>query len=1126
MYSKLNHQIKYLIVSIFLLNNTLLRGQENSVNILEPTAASMSRYGEYPVNYSTGSPNISIPLYTVKSGELEVPIYLQYNSGGIRVNQEASWVGLGWDLFFGGMMSRQVNGLPDEYEDFSQTPSLSEIEDYMENNPYLPSPYLESLSKSDIDHSFQPDVYNYATGEMSGIFVLDNNNVPLPIPYANLDITLNGPLGTQTIVSNSGKIYEFREGDETEILSGASNFPLYQSTWYIHRIANPNETDEITYTYQEDGYISNASLSYSEGIAFSGEGCEIGDESLSHSFLALQASASKQKVKSTKPHQVLFKNGRLTFVLSERTDVYSHADLGNLNRLKKLDHILIEKEISPGVYNTLKTIQFEYDYFNPSGDHTTQRLKLTGVSENVFSQNQDNLDIATFTYYEENNLPPKYAFDEDFWGYANGENNSSPIASTFISGFNKAYIVGSANKSPNSSFAKTGSLRSIQYRTGGRSEFEWELNTYGAEEPAIAPVEMENVSVNTTGFDCEHDIPNDGEIPDPNCVTHKSVTFTNHAAQSVKVDYNIRYETDSNGEIEESHEKYDRGYVRLADLTTGSDLINDANINNGNQSLIVHLEKDHEYRLTIMAGCFYLDGSASLSYNSYDPEVNKYNYPTGGLRIKSITTRDLNQSFLGRKMFSYVEPVTAHSSGNLLSNRRLEYTASSHSLKSVIPSSPGGTGIDCTYSHTQTTSVMSHPTIGKYSANVMYQYVQVKDVDSNNKSKGRVEYEFLFNPDATPAHDVLISKAWRRGKEIAKTIYNESDQKVAETLNYYSIDSRVNGGSIGLRAYKHNNYESICGICDPEGVLASDVYEFLTYAYPSQWIHLDKTINYDYSGGLELKSEVVYEYENPSHTQPTKVTSTTSTGENQQTVSKYPLDYTSGLLEQMKSKNMVAIPIELKKWIVDGDSHALVEGQLYEYNTNLYGHIVLDKTHRLEVNNSKAIFSESKDSNNKYTEVLPGGSDAAYYQIENKILYNDRARIVEVLGKDEVPVSYIWGYDHSYPIAKIENATKEDIQIAVSNLETSFLVDLAESTDTSEIEVSLSYLRTEVATDLPNAIVTTYTYDPLIGMKTQTDPNENQIAYEYDDFGRLKFIKDDNGNIVKKYNYQYQNSSN
>lgn len=55
-----------------------------------------------------------------------------------------------------------------------------------------------------------------------------------------------------------------------------------------------------------------------------------------------------------------------------------------------------------------------------------------------------------------------------------------------------------------------------------------------------------------------------------------------------------------------------------------------------------------------------------------------------------------------------------------------------------------------------------------------------------------------------------------------------------------------------------------------------------------------------------------------------------------------------------------------------------------------------------------------------------------------------------------------------------------------------------------------------------NARMTTYTYDPLIGMTSATGPDNKKTTYEYDDFGRLEFIKDHNDDVVKKYTYHYK----
>lgn len=61
------------------------------------------------VNLSTGDFNYNIPIMDVGG----YPLNLAYNSG-VTMDQEASWVGLGWNLNV-GEISRQVRGLPDDF---------------------------------------------------------------------------------------------------------------------------------------------------------------------------------------------------------------------------------------------------------------------------------------------------------------------------------------------------------------------------------------------------------------------------------------------------------------------------------------------------------------------------------------------------------------------------------------------------------------------------------------------------------------------------------------------------------------------------------------------------------------------------------------------------------------------------------------------------------------------------------------------------------------------------------------------------------------------------------------------------------------------------------------------------
>jgi YD repeat-containing protein len=55
-----------------------------------------------------------------------------------------------------------------------------------------------------------------------------------------------------------------------------------------------------------------------------------------------------------------------------------------------------------------------------------------------------------------------------------------------------------------------------------------------------------------------------------------------------------------------------------------------------------------------------------------------------------------------------------------------------------------------------------------------------------------------------------------------------------------------------------------------------------------------------------------------------------------------------------------------------------------------------------------------------------------------------------------------------------------------------------------------------------DAQMTTYTYKPLIGMTSQSDPKGTTAYYEYDNFGRLKLIKDDDNNVTQSFNYNYK----
>lgn len=115
-----------------------------------------------------------------------------------------------------------------------------------------------------------------------------------------------------------------------------------------------------------------------------------------------------------------------------------------------------------------------------------------------------------------------------------------------------------------------------------------------------------------------------------------------------------------------------------------------------------------------------------------------------------------------------------------------------------------------------------------------------------------------------------------------------------------------------------------------------------------------------------------------------------------------------------------------------------------------------------------------------------------------------------------IPTVMIWGYQQSLPIAKIEGAKLSDIGNLADDIIMKSDADVDASTETALIN-ALDIFRTNSA--LKNTVITTYTYDPLIGATTVTPPNGMREIYKYDKNGKLTSTVDVNGNIIKDYKY-------
>jgi len=125
------------------------------------------------------------------------------------------------------------------------------------------------------------------------------------------------------------------------------------------------------------------------------------------------------------------------------------------------------------------------------------------------------------------------------------------------------------------------------------------------------------------------------------------------------------------------------------------------------------------------------------------------------------------------------------------------------------------------------------------------------------------------------------------------------------------------------------------------------------------------------------------------------------------------------------------------------------------------------------------------------------------------------------------PVTMIWGYYKTMPIAKIEGAKLSDIPaylidaiVNASNADADAL-PATEAAKENDLINALNTFRNDAA--LKNFIITAYTHDPLVGTTTMISQGGMTEKYRYDSFNRLEKVIDTNGVTVKEYKYNYKN---
>lgn len=146
------------------------------------------------------------------------------------------------------------------------------------------------------------------------------------------------------------------------------------------------------------------------------------------------------------------------------------------------------------------------------------------------------------------------------------------------------------------------------------------------------------------------------------------------------------------------------------------------------------------------------------------------------------------------------------------------------------------------------------------------------------------------------------------------------------------------------------------------------------------------------------------------------------------------------------------------------------------------------------------------------------GKNKDLLEVRSEYLKHDKyGNPIHVRIDNSTDIIYLWGYKGQYPIARIMNATYQEVANALGKKPE----DLSSTVSHSDMLIVES-LRGK----LPMSQISTYTYNPLIGLTSVTDPKGITTYFNYDSAGRLQesyLLEDDITKILQYQDYKYLN---
>ncbi|MDT7831249.1 RHS repeat domain-containing protein [Flavobacteriaceae bacterium S356] len=1117
-----------------------------------PEAASFAKFTEVPVTLNNGAAYVSIPIHTVEVKGISIPISLNYHTRGVKVDEIASRTGLGWALNYGGMISRTALGRPDDAGPWAYLNRNYATD--LASNTLTQQAVFNDYCSSNGELDLESDVFHLSAGGVSGKFFFEQSDKINPVlkEFDDIKVTATwdqGIIVAFTVIDKLGNTYYFgkskdgtreyfseKEIDNTSIYRttggieygiGAATVYKTYNTWHLIEIETPhNQKIEFFYNAETVNYVSKFSDSYTPQLPDSPDAWLTGWRPVTESEKQCMFSLirEKQYQLSEIKYGPIGSSSLKKVVFNKATT--SRQDLTGAYALESID---IRDEHD----NLIKTFDLSYTYShntvttgylfalaqNDAASH--YRLMLSSVQEKDASNNT--LPPYSFEYNSET-LPNRFSNSKDVWGYFNGASNGNFLT---LNPYNPSL---QPNRAVDTLKSEAGILKKVVYPTGGYTTFTYEHNRA---IPSYTMSQFLTYDLNpTTG---ENVGLGHLEHTDPTIYNgsyyEKEFTVTNIVQDDATSSIWFDDETNCLDNAWNSGCKFrvtvtkvsGAGGPAVFELFKGTHNIS---LTNGVYKLKVEPMDNAHTPIDPLA----LDGfSVSISWNESTSSTSDLIYGPGK-RIKRVDFFDTN--------------------GQSVSSKEYEYMNDQGTSSGVLIGLPDFYSI-AALSQPQFqyhTGVMAGSKTNIYQPNQVAYGMVTEYLGEKEDNVGKTVHEFTTFLDGgafyTYPYFTPNDNEWLRGKNLSTKYFSYNQQTQLYTLEKEIINkyiyanvpenySSVSGDFVGTndvldrtKSQKHfikfppiyserhftwgegGYLSATVQVCDSN----NQIIHQRTSGTQDLWSTTEKL--YNDAGVIETITTHGYDYNKHYQLKSTNVTD--SKGDVMETINYYPSEVllASDLGHDNLSPTQLSAILKMRAPDTNNPTRTHQLATPVQVETKKNTNVISVVRTNFNIESSGLVLP-------KNVETSKGG-----VSLEDRIVYHsyyDNGNVKEVSKKDGTHIVYIWGYDQTVPVAKIENATSAQVDSYIAGIQAASNNDNDRTEGATGNEGALRTALTNLRNALPNALVTSFTYDPLIGVTSITDPRGRTIYYHYDSFNRLVSVKDHDGNILSENQYHYKN---